>query len=701
MRDAADQTAAVAAAPGRVSRAAAALVARIDLFTARGAYIARSIVAAALALGVAYLLELETPYSAASTVLLVINPVQGAVIGKGVWRVVGTIAGMLVAFVLMGLFAQKPLLFILGFGFWLGLCVAGMTLLRHFRASGTVVAGYTIGLATYGAMQRPALTFEHVIGRGSTVVIGVLCLSLVSMLLSTRDVRAKLEALVTRLAAAVARAVAAQRGGIAAAPGDDKRLALLADIYGIDDLLALGKAESEDLAQRAMAVRHGMASLFGALAGGAPPLPADSPSARAIASLQPRLEAAWQAAADALADGPGGTARAVALLGAARARFQTALAEIAFADPRDEAALLIAGERLLEQIDDYLAALRGLAELQRPRPYGKPAPVRFHRDVRSAVQNGVRSMCAIVITGAIWIATGWDQGDMMLLVVAPYCALLATAGNPAAGAKEFIKGTVVAAPAAFVCAFGILPRIEGFPLLAVTLALFWLPGIYATSVPKTALAGLAYLVAFNTLNAAANPFHPDVGLFFNQSVAWLLATFITLLTFQLILPRNLAADIARLRRTVRDDALALLADKRPAASEWQQRQQHRIAQLGALLKSQPAAMTQAAVEGLAALHVGKELLRIRRFVARDDLPAPALDCARAGLARLARRAAEPARAAMHARRAARAIARLVTAHPGHDAELKRLMAAFADVYVLLHTHAAYFTPAPETPRRAQ
>ncbi|MBN3821094.1 hypothetical protein G3N57_33215, partial [Paraburkholderia sp. Se-20369] len=44
--------------------------------------------AAALALGVAYLLELETPYSAASTVLLVINPVQGAVIGKGVWRVV-------------------------------------------------------------------------------------------------------------------------------------------------------------------------------------------------------------------------------------------------------------------------------------------------------------------------------------------------------------------------------------------------------------------------------------------------------------------------------------------------------------------------------------------------------------------------------------------------------------------------------------
>lgn len=56
------------------------------LFTPRNGYILRSILAAALALVVAYLLDLEMPYSAASTVLLVINPVQGAVIGKGAWR---------------------------------------------------------------------------------------------------------------------------------------------------------------------------------------------------------------------------------------------------------------------------------------------------------------------------------------------------------------------------------------------------------------------------------------------------------------------------------------------------------------------------------------------------------------------------------------------------------------------------------------
>lgn len=58
-----------------------------------------------------------------------------------------------------------------------------------------------------------------------------------------------------------------------------------------NDLLAFGKAESADLAQRAVAVavRHAMAALFAALVGGAPPLPPHSASARALRTLQPAL----------------------------------------------------------------------------------------------------------------------------------------------------------------------------------------------------------------------------------------------------------------------------------------------------------------------------------------------------------------------------------------------------------------------------
>ncbi|WP_372439369.1 hypothetical protein, partial [Pandoraea sputorum] len=48
----------------------------------------------------------------------------------------------------------------------------------------------------------------------------------------------------------------------------DAQRQLMTEIYGVDDLLAVGKAESVDLAHRAHAVRHAMASLFAALASG-------------------------------------------------------------------------------------------------------------------------------------------------------------------------------------------------------------------------------------------------------------------------------------------------------------------------------------------------------------------------------------------------------------------------------------------------
>lgn len=656
----------------------AAQLARLDLASPRAAYVLRSIAAAWLALSVAYLLELETPYSAASTVLLVIHPVQGAVIGKGSWRVIGTMAGMLAAVLLMSAFAQMPWLFVLGFGAWLGVCVAGMTLLRHFRASGTVVAGYTVGLATFGALQNPASTFEHVIGRGSTVVVGVVCLGLVSALFSARSVRAQLEARLKTLAAGVADALAARQ---AANAGGDPRQRLFAELYGVDDLLALGKAESADLARRAAAVRHAMAALFAALAGGAAQRETGAP-----ANLRPVLERAWRDTARAVAAGD---------LEQARETLHQTRAQIRAAATSHDVPALIAAERLLEQIDDYDAALDGIAALRATRPPAAKPALAFHRDVTGALRNGLRAMLTLVLAGAFWIATGWPHGDMMLLVVAPYCALLATAANPAAGAFEFVKGTFAAIPMAFLCAFVVLPRLDGLPLLLVALALFWLPGIWATSLPRYGMAGLAYLVAFNTLTGAANPMQYDVALFLNWSVAWLLATFLTVLTFRVLLPRNVQRDVARLRRRIRDESLAVLRGARVDRRVWPLRQQHRIAQLGALLGAKPEARERAVADALAGLHLGRELLRLRRGL--RELPHARRGAAMTALRHIARRAADPARATRHAQRAARM---LLAAHP-LPASQRRLGAAFADVAALLRAHADYFTSSPRKASHAQ
>ncbi|MEM7928190.1 FUSC family protein, partial [Morganella morganii] len=122
------------------------------------------------------------------TVLLLINPVQGAVVGKGWWRAVGTLVGTLAAFVLTALFTQKMLLFVVALGFWLGLCAGVMSLVRHFYATAAVVAGYTVCLALGPAMVEPEAAFEHIVTRASAVIVGVCCLSLVTVLFSRRTV---------------------------------------------------------------------------------------------------------------------------------------------------------------------------------------------------------------------------------------------------------------------------------------------------------------------------------------------------------------------------------------------------------------------------------------------------------------------------------------------------------------------------------
>src|ERR1700756_4690827 len=137
---------------------------------ATSGYVLRSLAAATLALWLGFPLRPESPFSAAARVLLLIHPLQGAVVGKGFNRALGTLVGLAVALLLISLFAQEMLLFILGIGVWLGLCVGAMTVLRHYQATAAVVAGYTVCLALGPAIVAPQQGFEHVVGRGTAVV---------------------------------------------------------------------------------------------------------------------------------------------------------------------------------------------------------------------------------------------------------------------------------------------------------------------------------------------------------------------------------------------------------------------------------------------------------------------------------------------------------------------------------------------------
>ncbi|KAF1072281.1 MAG: p-hydroxybenzoic acid efflux pump subunit AaeB [Pseudomonas citronellolis] len=612
-------------------------------------YVLRSVAAAALALILGIYLQLDAPFSAASTVLLLINPVSGAVVGKGLWRMVGTLVGMLAAFVLMGLFGQKPLLLILALGLWLGLCVTVMSLVRHFYATAVIVAGYTVCLGLGPALAEPQVTFEHVITRGSAVALGVCSLSLVTVVFSQKGMHQRLRSRLRELTAAVLQAVAEHCRNAPEQTLELSRRQWMGEVYAVDDLLGLARAESRRLNAAVVEVRGGLVALFSAL------------TAFRIGATRPGLDDAEPAlalTATALCTLAGQLRRSeVDFIAAGRALH---ILRTRLAAQRQAAAACGGGvhlERLEEQLDDLEAALHGFASLDRPRVQAPRRTVAFHRDYREALRNGARAVLATLIGGALWYFSGWDQGPNLLAVLGPYCTLLAATLLPAQGTVNFIKGTLYAIPAALVCKFLCFPAIQGLPLLILCLGVFWSFGIQATTVPRRALQGIAYLIAFNTLVATGNVAQYDFSDFANQACAWVLALCISLLAYHLV-PKDPKRHVEVLLAYLHRETLVLLRrHARLDLSAWHARQQHRIAQLGALLGQAPERTSQALQLGLLSLQLGRELRQLQRGRSRLVPGSPVAACLDLGFTRIAAAYWQPAHAAVQARRCANSLVR--------------------------------------------
>jgi uncharacterized membrane protein YccC len=106
-------------------------------------YGTRIAAAVSIALYAAFLLQLDQPQWAALTAIIVAQPVLGAALRKGVFRLIGTVAGAAAAILLVILFPQSRTGFFLGLALWGALCGYAATALCNFAAYGGVIAGFT------------------------------------------------------------------------------------------------------------------------------------------------------------------------------------------------------------------------------------------------------------------------------------------------------------------------------------------------------------------------------------------------------------------------------------------------------------------------------------------------------------------------------------------------------------------------------
>lgn len=149
-------------------------------------YMAKATFAGLLALVISMTLTLPDPRTAIFTSFLVMQPQSGLVFSKSYYRVLGTIAGVGVSLLMVGLFAQDSVWFIAFFAIWIGICTAAGLKYRNFQSYGFILGGYTVCIVVLPVIEMPLEIFDIAVSRFSEVIIGIMSATLVSDMLFPR-----------------------------------------------------------------------------------------------------------------------------------------------------------------------------------------------------------------------------------------------------------------------------------------------------------------------------------------------------------------------------------------------------------------------------------------------------------------------------------------------------------------------------------
>ncbi|WP_186464515.1 FUSC family protein [Nitrospirillum bahiense] len=594
----------------------------------------RTAVAALLALYLAYALQLESPQTAAVTVLIVSHPMSGAVIAKSVWRIAGTLVGAAAALALMAGFGQSPEAFLLLYSLWLAGCVALATRLRRFRSYAAVLAGYTLALVALGAVDDPLRTFDIAAARVAAIVVGVLAKMTVSGIVWPVTAARRLDSRVGRVTAAVTGALAqdlTQDLAGAGAPGRHRDL--LAELQGLDDLATYAAVESVAFRRQADGARVAAAALFGLLA-------RVDAARRALAVLP--AAGPLLACLTPLGAGDGPAFRVAAAAARRRLRAALRLARRS-ADPASIAAAHQLGEML-----DLMVQVAVARDPTRRLSFTLPEPA--DGPLGSAIIAALRTLISVGLAAGFWVATEWPAGTVMVSWTSAFGALLASRANPEQVSLQVFRAALWAGLLALPITFLALPALSEFWGLSLVLAPVILVAALMSQRPGRGDFGAFMPLLFLTLVAPTNPMSYDLQGFLNAFAAIVLAAVWILLTYRLILPVDGRGEVRRLLGSFTASVRTLAGGAAPPAdiAAWEYRHHHRLARLAAW---GGRGDDRALATARARMDVGRALIAMRAL-----LPALAPQDRRRGdavMRALGRLVEEPARLAAFARRAGR------------------------------------------------
>lgn len=437
--------------------------------------------AAMLALFVALSIGLERPYWAFLTSYIVAQPFAGAVISKAVFRVIGSIVGALFAVAIVPPLVNAPALLSLAMAAWLALCVFVSLLDRTPRSYMFVLAGYTACLIVFPDVDTPQAIFTVASLRVQEILIGIACGSLIHGVILPGSVSG---ALLGRVETILRDAERWSRDAIAteAVAGlDAERRRLAQDISELHQMSIHLPFDISRLAPRVRTVRALQDQLslllplgaavedrldqLTAVHGGVVPLSVEA----LIADVRAWLDSP-------VVDNATRAHRAQTLIDRCAALEPQAQAGMAWADMMRlslyaRLATLIGVHRDSRDLYDQMVTHRRSAVTPRVAELLEGRRNReLHRDVAGAARGALATFVTVALGCALWIGSGWKDGGTAVMLAGVFLALFAAVDNPLAPLKGFMIGTIVASALGALYGYAIMPRLDGFTMLALAYA---------------------------------------------------------------------------------------------------------------------------------------------------------------------------------------------------------------------------------------
>lgn len=528
-------------------------------------YIAKVLTAAFLTMWLAMRLELPQPSTACVTVFIVMQPQSGQVFAKSFYRLIGTLTGLSVMIVLIALFAQERVLFLLTAAIWIGLCTAGAARYRDFRAYACVLAGYTATLIGVPATTHPETAFMQAIWRVLEISLAIGCTTLVSAVIFPQTTTAALRnALYVRFGTFVAFILDSldRKLDRRAFVGGNMRFA--SEAVGLEAMRTAGAFEDPHTRLRSRRLArlnsefmtlttrfHALHQLRERLQGqGQEALltllrPCLVPLEALLAPLRDRPLTVQDAARlveqlDGLRDDLRQRIRA--------ARHELGEASDATLLDFDSAAELL--YRLVDDLYNYAQTHASLAAHHHEREHWEQEFTPKANAVAAAV-SGLRAALVILLFGAFWIYSAWPSGGMFALNAVAIMALVSSSPNPPRSAMQMAQGTMLAAVFGIFIGLFVLPQIDGFVLLCLVMAPVFAFGAFLSTRPRWAGIGPGLLIFFCVGSLPANHTVFDPAGLFNTYIAMLLSMIISAAVIAVVLPPNAPWMWRRLERDLR------------------------------------------------------------------------------------------------------------------------------------------------------